>query len=293
MIPGEVQAVKSKGLLRRTIRRSLQLNKKCIRFERYRWFISSENYLVIAGRDAQDNEFLVKRHTNKNDIFVHADLHGAAVVVVKVQKDQIQDAYNLPVPIKTLHEAASFAICFSSVWDSHLTIPAYWVKMDQVLKTAPTGEYLSVGGFSIRGKKNFIQHPVLLLGISVLFKIDQDSIKNHLNDRLPKWHILMKKTKHIYNQRTNNCDEKDIETSSSIAVLSDHKIDISPAQLKRGQKPKTSKKQQKLLKIKEKLQKPIQPQPPFKKLITIQEPKELDIHSDDDDNEPREEEVTI
>lgn len=30
-------------------------------FERFHWFISSENYLVLSGRDAQQNELLVKR----------------------------------------------------------------------------------------------------------------------------------------------------------------------------------------------------------------------------------------
>lgn len=31
-------------------------------FERFHWFISSENYLVVSGRDAQQNELLVKRY---------------------------------------------------------------------------------------------------------------------------------------------------------------------------------------------------------------------------------------
>ncbi len=31
-------------------------------FERFHWFVSSENYLVLSGRDAQQNELLVKRY---------------------------------------------------------------------------------------------------------------------------------------------------------------------------------------------------------------------------------------
>ena len=31
-------------------------------FERFNWFISGENYLVLSGRDAQQNELLVKRY---------------------------------------------------------------------------------------------------------------------------------------------------------------------------------------------------------------------------------------
>ncbi|KAF0991220.1 hypothetical protein HZS_1481, partial [Henneguya salminicola] len=165
----------------------VKLHRKPNWFERYRWFISSENYLVLAGRDAQENEFLVKRHTNKNDIFVHAELHGSASVIIKVPREHVRENSQMPVPIKTLCEAGCFAISFSSAWESHVTIPAYWVHMNQVSKTAPTGEYLSVGGFSIKGTKNYLPLPTLILGIGILFKIDQTSLENHINDRTPKW----------------------------------------------------------------------------------------------------------
>jgi predicted ribosome quality control (RQC) complex YloA/Tae2 family protein len=36
-------------------------------FEKYNWFISSENYLVIAGRDSQQNEAIVRKQLRKND----------------------------------------------------------------------------------------------------------------------------------------------------------------------------------------------------------------------------------
>ena len=32
------------------------------RFEKFLWFITSENYLVIGGRDQQQNEMIVKRY---------------------------------------------------------------------------------------------------------------------------------------------------------------------------------------------------------------------------------------
>ena len=35
-----------------------------IRFEKFYWFISSENYLVIGGRDQQQNELVVKKYLN-------------------------------------------------------------------------------------------------------------------------------------------------------------------------------------------------------------------------------------
>jgi predicted ribosome quality control (RQC) complex YloA/Tae2 family protein len=39
-----------------------QVVRRPMWFERFHWFISSENYLVISGKDAQQNELIVKRY---------------------------------------------------------------------------------------------------------------------------------------------------------------------------------------------------------------------------------------
>ena len=52
-------------------------------FEKFNWFISSENYLVLAGRDGQQNEMLVRRYLRAGDVYVHADIHGASSIIVK------------------------------------------------------------------------------------------------------------------------------------------------------------------------------------------------------------------
>ena len=150
--------------------------RKVFWFEKFFWFISSENYLVIGGKDAQQNELLVKRYMKANDIYVHADLHGAATVVVKNPRTD-------PVPPKTLTEAGQFAVCFSAAWDSKVITAAYWVKPEQVSKTAPSGEYLTVGSFMIRGKKNFLPPATLIMGFGFLFKLEDSSIERHKGER--------------------------------------------------------------------------------------------------------------
>ena len=35
--------------------------RKTFWFEKFFWFVSTENFLVIAGRDQQQNELIVKR----------------------------------------------------------------------------------------------------------------------------------------------------------------------------------------------------------------------------------------
>lgn len=50
-------------------------------------------------------------------------------------------------------------------------------------KTAPTGEYLTVGSFMIRGKKNFLPPHPLIMGFGMLFRLDESSLGSHLNER--------------------------------------------------------------------------------------------------------------
>ncbi|XP_073118460.1 uncharacterized protein [Henckelia pumila] len=146
-------------------------------FEKFNWFISSENYLVISGRDAQQNEMIVKRYMSKGDLYVHADLHGASSTVIKNHKPES------PVPPLTLNQAGCFTVCHSQAWDSKIVTSAWWVYPHQVSKTAPTGEYLTVGSFMIRGKKNFLPPHPLIMGFGILFRLDESSLGSHLNER--------------------------------------------------------------------------------------------------------------
>ena len=125
------------------------MNRKVFWFEKYIWFISSENYLVIGGRNAQQNEALVKKYMTKNDLFMHSELHGAAVVIVK-------NPTGYAVPSLTMMEAATFEMCHSPCWENKVLAQVYWVHASQVSKTPPTGMFISTGSFIIRGKRNFI-----------------------------------------------------------------------------------------------------------------------------------------
>ncbi|XP_023208822.1 nuclear export mediator factor NEMF [Xiphophorus maculatus] len=158
---------------------TIQKARKVYWFEKFLWFISSENYLVIAGRDQQQNEIIVKRYLRSGDIYVHADLHGATSCVIK---NSSGDA----VPPRTLTEAAIMAVCYSAAWDAKIITSAWWVHHHQVSKTAPTGEYLTTGSFMIRGKKNFLPPSYLIMGFGFLFKVDEQSVFRHRGERKVK-----------------------------------------------------------------------------------------------------------
>ncbi|KAK7533300.1 uncharacterized protein J3D65DRAFT_661171 [Phyllosticta citribraziliensis] len=149
-------------------------------FEKFIYFISSEGYLVLGGKDATQNEILYRRHLTKGDVYVHADLQGAASVIIK-NNPATPDA---PIPPSTLSQAGNLSVATSSAWDSKAVMSAWWVNADQVSKTAPTGEYLTAGGFTIQGKKNFLPPAQLLLGFAVMFQISEESKKNHVKHRV-------------------------------------------------------------------------------------------------------------
>ena len=154
--------------------------RKQMWFEKFSWFISSDGYLVLAGKDSQQNEMLYKKYLKKGDVYVHADIHGAASVVIR-NNPKTPDS---PIPPSTLSQAGSLAVACSSAWDSKAGMSAWWVNADQVSKSASTGEFLPAGSFMVRGKKNFLPPAVLLLGFGVMFKISEESKARHVKHRI-------------------------------------------------------------------------------------------------------------
>ncbi len=128
-------------------------------FTRYHWFVSSDKLIVIAGRNRKQNEEILRKHLTDKDIFLHADIHGAPFVIVKVNNEKVNNE-------KTLREAAILAASYSSAWKIGLnTVDVYYVSGTQVKISAPSGEYLPSGSVYIEGKRNYIRN--VRLGISV------------------------------------------------------------------------------------------------------------------------------
>lgn len=111
--------------------RGVQQIRKAYWFEKFAWFVTSENYLVLCGQDAGQNELLVKRYLKPGDAYVHADLHGAGSVIVK------NHTSGTAIAPQSLAQAGAFTVCRSKAWDSNIVTSAWWVDAHQVSKTAP------------------------------------------------------------------------------------------------------------------------------------------------------------
>ena len=133
-------------------------------YDRFRWFMSSDGFLVVGGRDATGNEEIVKKYLEKRDIFMHSQVPGAPATIIKVERGK-------QVPEQTIAETAQFAVSYSSVWKSgQYTGDCYWVNPDQVSKTPEHGEFVAKGAFIIRGKRNYRKD----VGVGIAIGITDD-----------------------------------------------------------------------------------------------------------------------
>ena len=130
-------------------------------FEKFRWFRSSEAFLIVAGKDAVSNEVLIKKHVEKGEPVFHADVAGSPFVVIKTEGKSVGE--------QTLLEAGEFAATHSRAWREGLgSADVYWVTRDQLSKTGPSGEFVAHGAFAVVGKRNWLRGVPLRVAVGVV-----------------------------------------------------------------------------------------------------------------------------
>ncbi|PVX27142.1 MAG: hypothetical protein CW716_03855, partial [Candidatus Bathyarchaeum sp.] len=147
----KIEKAKKKVTVAKATQQPLEKRRKKEWFEKFRWFHSSDGFLVIGGRDATTNEIIIKKHMDPNDIVFHAEIVGAPFVVIKTE--------GKTAPEQTIKEAAQLAASYSKAWREMLSaVNVYWINPSQVSKTPPSGQFLKKGSFMIRGTKNFVRN---------------------------------------------------------------------------------------------------------------------------------------
>ena len=136
-------------------------------YERYRWFFTTDGYLTVGGRDAASNSAVIRKHLDKNDKVFHGDIFGSPFFILKDSEH---------VPDITMNEIAHATVCFSRAWrEGMYGVSAYWVHPEQIKKSAPSGEFLPKGSFTIEGQRNFIKSETLRLAVGII-KQDDDYV---------------------------------------------------------------------------------------------------------------------
>ncbi len=170
--------------------RGIQRSKK-FWFEKYRWAILEGGHIIVGGRDARGNDTIVRKHLNSNDLYVHADLHGAPSCSLKLKDgftiigdvselqngiksmqisqnlgEGLEDARDLDENI--ISQAAQMAVCWSRAWGSGgAAATAFHVRPSQVSKQTESGESLGRGSFVVRGQRTWYRDLHLQIGMGI------------------------------------------------------------------------------------------------------------------------------
>ncbi|ANB14677.1 Tae2p [Sugiyamaella lignohabitans] len=140
-------------------------------FEKFYWFLSSDGYLCIGGRDSFQNELLLRRYFKKNDIYVHCDVGGASVVIIK---NHIADSRE--VPPATLTQAGVLSVATSKAWDSKMVTSAWWATRDQIPRLTPEGDIVRSDLIIVTGEgKHFLPPSQLDMGLGFLWMVSEDA----------------------------------------------------------------------------------------------------------------------
>ena len=157
-------------------------------FEQHRWAMIPGGHLLIGGKDAKGNDTVVKKHLSGDDMYLHADLHGAPSCSLRAATGfalEQRRPSHLPVDIPAyrlvdkleasslneskLNDAAMMALAWSRAWNSGGSYgTVYSVKPAQVSKSAQTGEFVGKGAFVIRGQRTWYKDLDLRLGIGIV-----------------------------------------------------------------------------------------------------------------------------
>lgn len=191
-------------------------------YEKFRWFNSSDGFLVLGGRDATTNEILIKKHLEPHDIVFHSEIVGAPFVVVKTEGKKSTD--------QVIQEAAQFAASYSRAWrEGFSAIDVYWVHPNQLSKTAPTGQYLGKGAFMIQGARNYIRRVPLRVALGVEKQDEQlrviggpiEAIRKHTNvyvEVIPGEEPSAKLAKELRSMLLETATQEDREKITKITV---------------------------------------------------------------------------
>ncbi|OGD52985.1 hypothetical protein A3K80_03525 [Candidatus Bathyarchaeota archaeon RBG_13_38_9] len=159
-IEAKLRGVEEETIEKKVIEKIPKRKREKVWYEKFHWFKSSDDFLIMSGKDASTNDLLIRKYLNKDDLVFHAEIQGAPFTIIRTD--------GKPITPQTIKEAAQATAARSKAWSLNLTaVNVYWVNPDQVETSAPSGEYLGKGQFMIRGKRNYDRGVELKIAIGV------------------------------------------------------------------------------------------------------------------------------
>ena len=189
------------------VRSRIQQVRRSYWWERYHWFVTSENFLVIAGRDVQQSQLIVQRHLAPSDAYVCADVSGAVGVIVK------NSSTTAAVPPLSIQQAACMCLCRSTAWmckPGSGSGDAWWVRGEE-LEVAGEGGKAGVKAGVVR---RYVTRMPLVMGLAVLFRVSDECIAAHKGERRIKGGVAEEGTGGEKKEEEEDEDETEEEEHS-------------------------------------------------------------------------------
>lgn len=114
------------------------------KYENFRWFLTSNNILVIGGKSDEQNELALMEFSSPHFSVLHTSEPGSPFCVLNSEKPGKKD----------IEEAAIFCACFSQQWKlgkKEISVDIF--KREQIYKK----ETMKLGTFGVKGDKKTIK----------------------------------------------------------------------------------------------------------------------------------------
>ena len=143
-------------------------------FEKFFWFISSEGYLCIAGRDDNQVDTIYYRYfDNETDFLVSNDLDGALKVFIK------NPYKNQDVPPTTFMQAGIFSLSTTKAWENKMVTSPWYVVGKDISKKDYDGTILPDGLINVSKERNYLPPCQMVMGAGLLFTSDLETFAKY------------------------------------------------------------------------------------------------------------------
>lgn len=140
-------------------------------FEKFWWFITSNQFLVVAARDESQKNMLLRRYFSDNDLVLGSDAPEASLLIIKNPKGE-------EVPPQTLLQACAFCAASSTkTWEAKSKAPAWYLTRKQVPRINDLGDPVSANDLNFIKNKMVVPPTQTDMGVAILWQCefpDQD-----------------------------------------------------------------------------------------------------------------------